>query len=216
MIQLKKVFLTMQGEGPNAGKASLFVRFGVCNMACSWCDTDFDNATNVTHEELFLAIKEPLELNPSVKHIVFTGGEPSIWAKELDKWTLKFGDYFKSYTIEIETNGWKGFPWEFLSWYFRKVFISCSPKFYEKDYLPINIDFDWAQLIFKPIVEVDRLVPEILDNISKIFFGGKEIDKDRIYLQPLDNSYNMSRRIIEAGCYGCQLSLQLHKILEIE
>src|ERR1700749_1508723 len=49
---VKEIFLTLQGEGGQAGKAAVFCRFSGCNLwsgreedrasaACPFCDTDF-------------------------------------------------------------------------------------------------------------------------------------------------------------------------------
>jgi hypothetical protein len=49
---VKEIFLTLQGEGGQAGRAAVFCRFSGCNLwsgrevdrataVCSFCDTDF-------------------------------------------------------------------------------------------------------------------------------------------------------------------------------
>ena len=49
---VKEIFLTLQGEGGQAGKAAVFCRFAGCNLwsgreqdrataICTFCDTDF-------------------------------------------------------------------------------------------------------------------------------------------------------------------------------
>ena len=49
---VKEIFLTLQGEGGQAGKAAVFCRFSGCNLwtgreqdrakaVCTFCDTDF-------------------------------------------------------------------------------------------------------------------------------------------------------------------------------
>ena len=49
---VKEIFYTLQGEGANAGRAAVFLRFTGCNLwsglekdranaVCKFCDTDF-------------------------------------------------------------------------------------------------------------------------------------------------------------------------------
>ncbi len=45
---------TLQGEGAHAGRACVFLRFAACNLACTWCDTDFrpEGAARMTADEI--------------------------------------------------------------------------------------------------------------------------------------------------------------------
>jgi organic radical activating enzyme len=36
---LVEIFSSIQGEGPYVGTSTLFVRFGVCDLRCRWCDS---------------------------------------------------------------------------------------------------------------------------------------------------------------------------------
>jgi organic radical activating enzyme len=42
MIKINEIFgPTIQGEGAAAGRHCLFVRVALCNLECTWCDTDY-------------------------------------------------------------------------------------------------------------------------------------------------------------------------------
>ena len=38
---LVEIFSSIQGEGPDVGAATLFVRFGGCDLRCGWCDSAY-------------------------------------------------------------------------------------------------------------------------------------------------------------------------------
>ena len=40
---IQEIFLTIQGEGPMVGIPSIFIRLGGCNLACKFCDTEFES-----------------------------------------------------------------------------------------------------------------------------------------------------------------------------
>lgn len=136
---IHSMFLTIQGEGANAGRLAVFVRFSGCNVwsghekdrdrdalanspCAKICDTafvghDLNNGGGIfTKEELWGRITS---LWPSSKgHIlvVLTGGEPSLQLTEELMEFLIAGNV----DIAVETNGSKVIP--------ADVWITLSPK----------------------------------------------------------------------------------------
>ena len=91
-----EIFHSVQGEGFHAGIPHVFVRFGTCNLRCSWCDTDFDTFETMTAIDVLSEI-----LQYDCKRIIFTGGEPMLH----DLWPLHRLLKRRGYTLSIESNG---------------------------------------------------------------------------------------------------------------
>jgi len=103
-----EIFCSIQGEGVNIGKPAVFLRLGLCNLKCTWCDTKYawDWETYNPKEQL---VEMPLEdveqeiLRHNRKYLVVTGGEPMIQ----QNWLIPLFARLESrgFFIEIETNG---------------------------------------------------------------------------------------------------------------
>ena len=103
-LDLQEIFPTLQGEGPYAGHPAVFIRLGGCNLACDFCDTEFDSYQNLSLEKI---IEETLRLAKNDqkkiirKLIVITGGEPLRQPIE-----LLCAELVKlNFLVQIETNG---------------------------------------------------------------------------------------------------------------
>lgn len=46
------MFMTLQGEGPYRGQPAFFIRLAKCNLACSFCDTFFDDGDWLTFDQI--------------------------------------------------------------------------------------------------------------------------------------------------------------------
>lgn len=91
---LVEIFSSVQGEGPDVGAATLFLRFGGCDLRCTWCDSphtwrparhcrieqhpgagDFRHAPNPLPLDDALAAARALHIE-SHRFASLTGGEP--------------------------------------------------------------------------------------------------------------------------------------------
>ncbi len=98
---IKEIFSSIQGEGLYVGQKHIFVRFCKCNLACKFCDTDFNikNAKEYSIDELYEILK-PLDSDV----ISFTGGEPLLDVDFLNDFLKEYKDKLNK-KIYLETNG---------------------------------------------------------------------------------------------------------------
>lgn len=139
------MFFTLQGEGPYAGMPALFIRLTKCNLACSFCDTFFDDGEWMTFDEIrkkaYYTIVEYWknqgksipewalpkgDVGPVFPDVVLvvTGGEPLL-QKNLMDFLIEIKDTFGK--MQIESNGTvtQDVP--------EHVTLVCSPKCSEKN-----------------------------------------------------------------------------------
>lgn len=201
-LDVQEIFATFQGEGPYTGYPSVFIRLGGCNLACNFCDTEFDSFQNITIEEI---LKRVLELAQNQqKLIVITGGEP--FRQPIERLCQEL--VARKFLVQIETNGtlYREIP--------KEVKIICSPKNPNGKYHQIRPDLLARIDAFKFIISATN--PNYQD-ISDV--GQGEIP---VYLQPMDeydiekNRRNAARVLELAQKYNARISLQIHKILHIE
>ena len=99
---------TLQGEGPAAGRLSSFVRFGGCNLSCSWCDSPYTwdaDRFDLRQEIQLLEPEEIVDRVPEAPIVVITGGEPLLSQRKAG-WE-SFLKFLKARGAELhmETNG---------------------------------------------------------------------------------------------------------------
>jgi 7-carboxy-7-deazaguanine synthase len=114
---VKEIFLTLQGEGAQAGRRAVFLRFAGCNLwtgreedrasaICQFCDTDFvgmDGENGGRYEADALAAKVAALWGDGNAHryVVLTGGEPML---QVDDALVK-ALHGEGFEIAIESNG---------------------------------------------------------------------------------------------------------------
>ncbi|MBV9484828.1 MAG: 7-carboxy-7-deazaguanine synthase QueE [Frankiaceae bacterium] len=74
---------TLQGEGPSSGQPAAFVRLGMCNLACAWCDTAYtwdSTRFDLSHELRPRSTDDVANQVIAIgsRLVVVTGGEPAL------------------------------------------------------------------------------------------------------------------------------------------
>ncbi|WP_404334361.1 7-carboxy-7-deazaguanine synthase [Sphingomonas sp. MMS12-HWE2-04] len=115
---VKEMFLTLQGEGVNAGSRAVFVRFAGCNLwsgreqdrasaVCKFCDTDFVGTDGLgggkfaDADALGDAVEGHWGAGRDARFVVLTGGEPML---QIDD-ALVAALHARGFRIAIESNG---------------------------------------------------------------------------------------------------------------
>ena len=199
-MKINEVFYSLQGEGYFSGVPAVFVRFSGCNLKCPFCDTTHDDGKEMTVDEIIEAVsKYP------AKHVVLTGGEPSLFIKNL----LIDRLHSEGRYVAIETNGTRNIN-ENIDW------ITLSPKIAQTHNAQLNLTkCDELKLIFQTSQQTDEII-NILKESGLLF-------PKQMFLQPCDTGNAEKNKKIIADCVSyCKshsqwrLSLQIHKIIDIK
>lgn len=203
---VKEIFLTLQGEGAQAGRRAVFCRFAGCNLwtgrekdrakaICQFCDTDFvgtDGTLGGKYADaatLAATIAASWGEGAADRYVVLTGGEPML---QVDM-ALIDALHGAGFTIAIETNGTFAVP-RSIDW------ICVSPKAGSE---LVQLSGDELKLVWpQPGSDVQRLAA---------------LDFQNLLVQPLDDPHaaeNVQACIdLVMDDPRWRLSLQAHKSL---
>ena len=206
---VKEIFLTLQGEGGQAGRAAVFCRFAGCNLwsgreadraeaVCRFCDTDFVGLDGEgggrfdSAEALAEAVAGSWRGPPGEPALVVcTGGEPLL---QLDP-ALIAALHARGFEVAVETNGTLPAP-PGLDW------ICVSPK----------ADAPLAQTSGQ---ELKLVFPQ--EGVDPAQF--EALAFERFLIQPMDGPDRVANTAAAIGyCLDhprWRLSMQTHKYLGI-
>ena len=205
---VKEIFLTLQGEGGQAGQPAVFCRFAGCNLwsgreedraaaVCTFCDTDFVGMDGegggrfATADLLAQAVEAAWIGGPDNRLVVCTGGEPLL---QLDPVLIE-ALHARGFRIAMETNGTLKAP-PGIDW------ICVSPK-------------AQAQVVQTSGQELKLVFPQ--SGVDPASF--EHLDFERFLLQPMDGPARVENT--QAAIAYClahprwRLSVQTHKYLGI-
>jgi 7-carboxy-7-deazaguanine synthase len=206
---IKEIFYTLQGEGANTGRASVFCRFTGCNLwtgreqdrhdaTCQFCDTDFVGTDGPgggrfsSAGELAAAVAAQWPAaEPARRFVVCTGGEPLL---QLDSELLQ-ALHGEGFEVAVETNGTLPPP-DGLDW------LCVSPK-------------AGAELVVTSGDELKLVFPQAGAAPERF----EQLQFRHFFLQPMDGPDREANTA--AALQYClthprwRLSLQTHKLLGI-
>lgn len=205
---VKECFLTLQGEGAQAGRAAVFLRFAGCNLwsglerdragaVCTFCDTDFVGADGEGGGKfpdapaLAAHVAARWRAGDGKRLVVCTGGEPLL---QLDAALIE-ALHARGFEIAVETNGTIAAP-PGLDW------ICVSPK-------------STAALIQRSGDELKLVFPQADAPPARF----EALEFRHFFLQPMDGpSRDENTAAAASYCLAhprWRLSLQTHKLIGI-
>lgn len=205
---VKEIFLTLQGEGGQAGRPAVFCRFAGCNLwsgreqdraasICNFCDTDFVGMDGpgggrfADAEALADVVEAAWAGGPSDRLTVLTGGEPLL---QVDT-ALVDALHARGFAVALETNGTLTAPIG-IDW------VCVSPK-------------AQAPVVQTRGQELKLVFPQ--PGVDPVRF--EAMDFERFLLQPMDGPHRIANT--EAAIAYClahprwRLSVQTHKYIGI-
>jgi 7-carboxy-7-deazaguanine synthase len=111
-MRLSEIYTSVQGEGPDIGQLTQFIRFAGCNLRCPGWPCDTQHAIDPAKYRHEWETVDPYNiygsLNHNLKHATLTGGEPFLQKEqELSALTQV---YMTQWKINIFTNGTLEWP----------------------------------------------------------------------------------------------------------
>jgi organic radical activating enzyme len=120
-LPINETFVSIPGEGHYAGSLSFFIRTAGCDLECPFCDTN-----HLPTSKMFIGDLVQAAIDANIKHVVITGGEPTLHLPELKDLVRQLS--LKRFNVQIETNGFMSLdPVEVDAW------ITLSPKTLQHD-----------------------------------------------------------------------------------
>ncbi|HEY8003042.1 MAG TPA: 7-carboxy-7-deazaguanine synthase [Phenylobacterium sp.] len=205
---VKEIFLTLQGEGGQAGRPAVFCRFAGCNLwsgreadraaaVCNFCDTDFVGLDGpgggrfADAQALAAAVEAAWQGGADDRLVVLTGGEPLL---QLDA-PLIAALRARGFSLALETNGTLPAP-AGVDW------ICVSPK-------------AQAEVVQTRGQELKLVYPQAGVDPARF----EHLEFERFLLQPMDGPARAENtRAAIAYCLAhprWRLSVQTHKYLGI-
>ena len=222
---VNELYPCLQGEGPSLGLPSLLVRFQICNLRCTWCDTPYTHTIKSDKNFFRYTLQnliEKIQTYPQ-KHLILTGGEPTLHnLGSLMRALQAIGPY----TFEVESNATriphKQLP-GFLESDYKLAQWNLSPKFSNSgEEIEPDALAHWSQLatrqekIYFKFVVREQFVKTDMDEILKLINDFK-IRPENVILMPEGTNVpsQLNNKWLHDEClkYGFRYTPRLHILL---
>jgi 7-carboxy-7-deazaguanine synthase len=204
-MRICEVFYSLQGEGMQQGRPTVFIRLTGCNLACAWCDTPYaqdaaggkDVAVDVLLDHLW---------RKKCRTICFTGGEPLLQMDEVVGACRRLSGM--GYAVGIETNGTVDFrPVQPFASVCMDVKCPSSGQKSDLSLLSYIRENDSVKFVVGTNEDI-AYVEKVLKNCPI---------KGEIFVSPVygADERGIARWVLESG-FPIRFQIQLHKYLEMK
>ena len=223
-LAVEDLFYTIQGEGPYGGMPCLFIRLAGCNLACHFCDTQFETRAELP-ESLNQIMARILAFPPAQRElVVLTGGEPLRQNPILLIDALRITG---TKIVQVETAGtlW---PDDALIPLIDAghVVLVCSPKTPKVHPKITALCHDWKYVVSAHDLDPDDGLPNRGTQVGnrgliQKLYRAPKFPPNQTWISPCDvydeakNKANMEAARDSCLKYGYRLSLQGHKIIGV-
>ena len=214
ILNIAEIFCSVQGEGIYSGIPSVFVRVAGCNLDCSFCDTSFakniSKADKMSVENVLAEIKKY-----NVEHVVITGGEPTLYPKELVFLCNKLSVLNKKVTIETNSTIFVDCNSTLLKGGKGDLLLSLSPKLknWNEEVLEKNLSLNCKNQIKIVVGNVDEARVAVAKSKNL-----KNLKNENVFLMPQADSKekhdDLSEWLVPFCCqnnvrFGARLQIML-------
>jgi organic radical activating enzyme len=109
---LVEIFASAQGEGPEIGRTTVFVRYGGCDLRCRWCDspgtwraTSSCRVEQAPHSARFETFSNPIEVDRIAEWIETLAPQASTWVSLTGGEPLLQPDAIEALVAELAKRG---------------------------------------------------------------------------------------------------------------
>lgn len=214
-MNIHEIFTSLSGEPDgfnHQGGLTTFVRLQGCNLDCTWCDTKDALLINTGRN---MTVKEVVAQCTS-KHVLITGGEPLLQAKEVEQLVKELCSYrTPPHFVTIETNG--------------SIVITMDPARTEYEFLRFVVDYKLNSSgmneamkpeIFNSLYSLDVIkfvVTDLQDyhQAKEAIWKNQQWTAKKVFSPVLHGKWaaRLAVEMMEDKLEGVSLSLQWHKLL---